>query len=331
MKTINRKIVAAICSAAMMTGAAFAPSLGIIKDTALTASAYSGYINGCHWEYEMDITGYAITKCRNYQHLQTVNIPSTINGKPVIAIYDNAFINNSERCAQYIKNLTMPNTIYKIGSNFFKNCDNLQSINLSTSLITIGDYAFYDCDGLHSINFPDSVKQIGSYVCNWAWNMYDVTLGSGIEVIGANSFARMRDLNNFNSNRSEMLWSVGTGVLTNSKWANNRSEDEMLCIGKHNRVLLRYQRCNTNPTVQLGSNVRILADGAFNTANWNHGHWVRDIYCPRIEHIGNSVFGMVPNARVHLSGSLMYVHYGTNYNTSVPPLVAPATAYFDLP
>ena len=120
MKKITKKIFAAVCSTAMLAGAAFAPALGILKNTAITASAYSGYINGCHWEYENEMGGYVITKCRNYQHLQSVTIPPIINGEPVVAIADNAFIRNSESNAQYIVNLTMPNTIYKIGKNFFK-------------------------------------------------------------------------------------------------------------------------------------------------------------------------------------------------------------------
>ena len=332
MKQVTKKIFAAICSATMLAGAAFAPSLGIFKNSEIVASAYSNYINGCHWEYELDMGGYAITKCRNYQHLQSVNVPTTINGQPVVAIYDNAFINNSESCAQYIVNITLPNTIYKIGKNFFRNCDKLQSITLPSALITIGDYSFYDADGLQNITFPNKVKQIGSYVCNWAYGLQNVTLGSQLEMIGEGAFARTPKLQNFNSSSSSMLKFISKDILVNSKWANDRANNDALYIGYNNRVLLRYQRGGTNQTVSLGSNVRILADRAFNTAGWaGSGQYIRDIYCPRIEYIGSSVFGMTPSARVHLSGSLMFTHYGSNYAASVPPLVAPATAYFDLP
>ena len=125
---------------------------------------------------------------------------------------------------------------------------------------------------------------------------------------------------------------TGVSVGRDTSIAELRSEHDALYIGYNNRVLLRYQRGGTNQTVSLGSNVRILADRAFNTAGWaGSGQYIRDIYCPRIEYIGSSVFGMTPSARVHLSGSLMFTHYGSNYATSVPPLVAPATAYFDLP
>ena len=48
MKQVTKKIFAAICSATMLAGAAFAPSLGIFKNSEIVASAYSNYINGCH-------------------------------------------------------------------------------------------------------------------------------------------------------------------------------------------------------------------------------------------------------------------------------------------
>ena len=325
MKHFAKKLIASICSATMLAGAAFAPSFSI------EASAASGTvtIDGVTYDYVQDYMGVAITKCYS-NGKQTVTIPNQISTsegvQDVLAIYDSAFYGSS---VNSIVNLYMNSgsKIYKIGKNFCRNCDNLQTIQLSTKLTQIGDYSFYDTDGLHSITFPNSVKRIGAYVCNWSWNLYDVTIGSDVEIIGANAFARMRDLNNFNSSSSSLIYQVGEGVLANSKWATDRANDDALYIGYNNRVLLRWQRGGTNPTVTLGNNVRVLADKAFG-GSWAGSHYVRTIICPRVEYIGNSVFTSVPSATVRFSASIMYNRYGNDYATYVSNLCAPATVVF---
>ena len=326
MKHIAMKAFAAIGSAALMACAAFAPSLGIIKeDAAIVASAYSCYAAGCHWEYVQDITGVAITRCRNYNSLQSLNIPNQLGGQNVVAIYNDAFVKGGDSNCQTLINVTMPNTIYKIGNNFFKNCDALQSITLSNTLITIGDYCFYDADGLQNITVPNSVKSIGSYFCNWAYGLQSATLGSGLESIGAHAFARTPKLGSFNSGNASMLKTVREGMLVSSKWANDRANNAALYIGPSSKILLRYQRKSTNSYVELSNNVKILADKAFNDSSWTYGSYITEIVCPRVELIGDNVFGKVPNATVRLSATLMYTTYGNNWYNTVTAKVSPAT------
>ena len=51
--------------------------------------------------------------------------------------------------------------VTNVGSNAFKNCASLTSVNLGDGVMTIESWAFNDCDSLTSIELPDSVTTIG--------------------------------------------------------------------------------------------------------------------------------------------------------------------------
>ena len=328
MKHIAKKIFAAIGSAALLSCAAFAPALNIIKDDAtLVASALSwtNPVDGVTYDYVQDYGGVAITLCKNTPQVENLTIPNQIAGQDVVAIYADSFNRAGTSKCNCIQNLNMPNTIRTIGNNFFKNCDGLMHVTLSTTLLTIGNYCFYDADGLKEMNVPNSVKSIGTYFCNWAYGLEHATLGSGIEILGAHAFARTPKLQDFNSSTCTLLKTIREGILVSSKWANNQSSSDALYIGPNNKILLRYQRKNTNSYVELSNNVRILADKAFNDSSWTYGSYITEIVGPRVEQIGDNVFGKVPNATVRFSATLMYTTYGNGWYNTVTAKVSPAT------
>ena len=63
-----------------------------------------------------------------------------------------------------ITSVTIPNSVTKIDSEAFRNCDGLTSVTIPNSVTTIGEYAFYDCTGLTSVTIPNSVTMIGNGV-----------------------------------------------------------------------------------------------------------------------------------------------------------------------
>ena len=54
-----------------------------------------------------------------------------------------------------------PNNINKIEKRTFKDCTNLQSINLPDSITIIESEAFWNCTNLQSINLPNNITEIG--------------------------------------------------------------------------------------------------------------------------------------------------------------------------
>jgi uncharacterized repeat protein (TIGR02543 family) len=85
-----------------------------------------------------------------------VDIPSTINAKPVTGIGNLAFSD----CTS-LTSITIPNSVIIIGNSAFYHCSGLTSVTIGNSVTSIGDDAFRNCFGLTNIAIPESVISIG--------------------------------------------------------------------------------------------------------------------------------------------------------------------------
>ena len=100
-----------------------------------------------------------------------VNIPSTINGKPVVSIGNFAFGYNQ------LISVTIPDSVTTIGDCAFL-YNQLTSVTIGNSVTTIGRYAFYG-NKLTSVTIPDSVTTIGD--CAFLYNqLTSVTIGANV-------------------------------------------------------------------------------------------------------------------------------------------------------
>lgn len=86
---------------------------------------------------------------------ETVEIPDTIEGKPVTEIGARAF----RYC--YADAVTLPDTVKVIGDSAFEGCAYLQAFEIPKDCVSIGTLAFADCDLLETVEIPDTVQEIG--------------------------------------------------------------------------------------------------------------------------------------------------------------------------
>lgn len=100
---------------------------------------------------------YGVAGWERLYNVSSIYIPSEYNGKPVVAIADNAFSGYTS-----LLGVSIPNTVKTIGCEAFSGCILLQRIDIPDSVTHIEGRAFKDCIGLTEINIPDSVIQIGS-------------------------------------------------------------------------------------------------------------------------------------------------------------------------
>ena len=115
--------------------------------------------------YNNEIT---ITGLSEYgKTLENINIPETIDNKPVCVIKSSAMYNNA-----LIKSLTLPTSIKNIGSHAFADCINLEIINYncencynSTSSGHIFEKAGINTEGT-ILNIGKNVKRIPAYLFN---------------------------------------------------------------------------------------------------------------------------------------------------------------------
>ena len=114
-------------------------------EEALGASEFSYVsVNG-----GISVTGYNGTAAN-------VTIPSSINGKTVVSIGEEAFRQKP------VTRVTLPATLTSIGRKCFYGCESLEVVNLGScpSLKTIGEGAFSLCNSLAAVRIPDSVTLI---------------------------------------------------------------------------------------------------------------------------------------------------------------------------
>ena len=151
-----------------------------------------------------------------FETFKGTNVISVVFPNSIRRIGDSCF----EECS-YLQKVVLPNSDIEISSSCFAGCTSLQNVVLPKNLKTIAENLFKDCtalktitlpdsietiykdafqnSGLESITIPDSVKQIangdydsyhryGSGVFSHCKNLKTVTIGNGIEFIGAAAF-----------------------------------------------------------------------------------------------------------------------------------------------
>ena len=87
-----------------------------------------------------------------------------------------------------LKNVTIPNTITKIGTMAFFYCENLTNINIPDSVIEIGDRAFALCKSLIKITIPNSVIKIGDGAFDFCGSLTNITIPNSVTKIGDGAF-----------------------------------------------------------------------------------------------------------------------------------------------
>lgn len=101
---------------------------------------------------------YSVSAGNGAKKVDSIEIPSTYNGKAVTQIADKAFMNLSN-----LTKITIPDSITKIGEYAFYDCTLLSNIILPSSLQSIQKYAFSGCTSITEITIPSATTYIGEY------------------------------------------------------------------------------------------------------------------------------------------------------------------------
>lgn len=97
--------------------------------------------------------GVVITGYTGYR--DNFEIPSELDGRPVVGIGDEAFKES------LISEIAIPGSVRRIGYRAFGNCDNLTFVGLTEGLEEIGERAFQDCGLLTTVDLPEGLRIIG--------------------------------------------------------------------------------------------------------------------------------------------------------------------------
>ena len=94
----------------------------------------------------------------------------------------------------------IPNNVWRIGSDSFRECEELTSVQMGEGITEIGTSAFRNCKNLNSINIPDSVTEIGEYAFDRCEGLEVLTIGRGVSVFGDRAFSLCGKLTQINYN-----------------------------------------------------------------------------------------------------------------------------------
>ncbi len=101
---------------------------------------------------------YGVSRRDNDTHRTEWTVPEGYT-----SIADGGF-HSSDNRLKYLKKITLPSTIKKIGDSAFYNCVGLEEINIPSGCKIIDRNAFFNCISLKEITIPKGIEQIGSSV-----------------------------------------------------------------------------------------------------------------------------------------------------------------------
>ena len=161
------------------------------------------------FDVERTTDGYIIRDLNDVTILDNghLEIPSTINGKPVVSISGRAFADNTDIVSVSIPNsithinsgafdgctsltsITIPSSVTEVDVATFSNCTNLTSVTIPSGVTSIGNFAFFGCTNLTSIEIPSSVTSAGNYAFYGCTSLTSVTIQEGVKRIGGGAFS----------------------------------------------------------------------------------------------------------------------------------------------
>ena len=154
-------------------------SVVLTMGAALTSNGFTYEVeNG-----EVVITGYNNTG-------SAIDIPATIDGKPVTKIGNFAFADRVETKGSDITSLTLPSSLKVIGDGAFSVNSTITSLSIPANVESIGARAFHTWIKLSNITFEGKkLKSIGAYAFRNCHSLSSLSLPSGIERLDTSAFS----------------------------------------------------------------------------------------------------------------------------------------------
>ena len=272
----NRIIRCIVCGALCLAVSGVLPSAlpVTIPDSTVTVNAeeYNGI------EYTTEDGEITVTGCTKY--LTSVKIPSSINGKKVTKIGDNAFadciglksitisagIKTLEASAfsncTALESITLPVSVTKAGNYVFSGCTSLTSVTLSEKMTEIPFSAFSGCTALKSIVIPDSVTNIDSCAFDGCTKLESVTLPRSLSGLGYSVFRNCQKL-------GTVKLPSGLSAIDEGAFENCTGLRAITIPNKVGSIgCYAFNGCTALSTITIPDSVTIVGHDAFTDTAW---------------------------------------------------------------
>ena len=88
----------------------------------------------------------------------------------------------------HITSIVFSDSIREIGSNAFRNCDDLGSVELGSRITTVGSNAFNDCDSIVNLDLDDNLQTIQEGAFGSCNSLETIHWGSSLDTIDKSAF-----------------------------------------------------------------------------------------------------------------------------------------------
>ncbi|MBE6535472.1 MAG: hypothetical protein E7677_02485 [Ruminococcaceae bacterium] len=123
-----------------------------------------------------------VTGCKQY--FETMVVPSSNNGIPVVGIDDGAFASIDK---ETVRKIVLPESVSAIGNNAFKDCSDIE-IEVNGALTLVGESAFENCNGLAAVKFGNELDNIPFNAFKGCSSLSSVILPASLTLISENAF-----------------------------------------------------------------------------------------------------------------------------------------------
>lgn len=168
------------------------------------------------------VTEVEINALNGLRNLQKLTAPAVaLSSVSKIQKIDTLVVTSGEAIAEnavsgwdYLKSVTLPDTLKTIGDLGFAHCELLEQISLPDGLTSIGANAFYNCALLKQIELPDSVVSVGNYAFGECASLETVSLSKSLSTVGNWVFASCNSLINLTiSPENANYYSAGNCII----------------------------------------------------------------------------------------------------------------------
>jgi len=236
-----------------------------------------------------------------------IQLPSTLGGKTVIAIGQNAFYSCSA-----LTDITINSGITRIDRSAFQYCSNLKTLNLPEGLTTVDTLAFADCGKLTGVILPNTITSLGNsvfrncksmtsfiipphltsissgmlYSCS---GLTSITIPAGVTTIGSEAFEYCTSLTSITL--PSTVTSIGQGAFSAcTSLTTLNIPDGVTNIGSY-----AFAQCKFTG-ITLPANLIVINDGVFKWCTTLTGIVIPD----GVTSIGTSAFDGCPLTSIHI-------------------------------
>ena len=215
-------------------------SLAAMLAVAIALISWFAYYNSqSGFLYEDYGDGYAVTAGKFYRAEDTLVLPETYAGKPVLAVGESAFAGHTE-----IRRVILPGSIESIGENAFRGCTALAQVAVAEGeqaaaralseapggLLSVGDGAFEGCAALADFALPYGLEYIGSRA--FAGTAFtEITIPNTVDFVGSAAFGACGSL-------ATIIVGDRDGIPT--EWAEDWKSGCAAAVDFRLRVLFEY-------------------------------------------------------------------------------------------